>query len=60
MGIDPDDFLKLVMCPTCNNIYSYEKGREVVRGKYITFRCFFIYSPITGKTFICSDTKFMT
>ena len=45
IGIDPDDFLKIVVCPTCNKIYSYEKGYKVVRGKYITFQCFFICSP---------------
>ena len=41
MDIDPDDFLKLIVCPICNNIYSYEKVYKVVRGKYITFQCFF-------------------
>ena len=46
IDIDPDDFLKLIVCPTCNNIYSYEKKYKVVKGKYIIFQYFFIYSPI--------------
>ena len=40
--IDWDDFLKLTAWPTCNNIYSYEKGYKVARGTYITFAKFFI------------------
>ena len=47
MGIDQDDFLKIIVCSRCNSTYSYEKGYKVVRGKYITFPCLFVYSPMT-------------
>ena len=40
MGNDLDDFLKLMVCPTCSSTYSYEKRYKVVRGKYIIFQCF--------------------
>lgn len=61
VGIDPDDFVKLTVHPTCNSIYLYEKGHKVVRVEYITFQCFsLIYSSITRKNLICSDARFMT